>query len=283
MSKVAVVTGACSGIGLALTKHLLSKSWSVVLADLQPPNKEDEDDLPTDRTLYIKTNVASFEDQARMFAEAFQWRGSIDFAALNAGIDDRDDIFASVDPSTPPRKPDMSTFEVDLQGVYYGIKLFAHYAARNPVPGGKIVATASVAGLYPNPGLAQYVAAKHGVIGLVRSLAPVAALHNITVNSIAPWFVATNLDPNLSKFFPERLMVTMSTVLRAFDELMDEKLGRNGATVEICPDGLFYRDPIEPVSPCMKELAASEAIKAWVNTYIQKNAKRTREREAATQ
>lgn len=225
MANVALITGGASGIGLALTKHLLAKDRDVV-------------------------------------------------------IDDADNIFASIDPSKPPRKPDVSTIEIDLHGIYYGIKLFAHYAWRNPTPSGKIVVTSSVAGFYPNPASPQYAAAKHGVIGLVRSLAPVAAPHNITINAIAPAFVATNIDPNLRATFSEKYLTPMSTILRAFDELMDDELKHNGATVEGCVEGLFYREPIEPLSDTLKQARGTGTVRAWITSYIEKISKRTRLREA---
>jgi 15-hydroxyprostaglandin dehydrogenase (NAD) len=195
-TRVALITGASSGIGLALTKHLLSQGWSVVMADLQPPSQheeaanDDEINLPLSlpllstkmdrKVLYFHTDVASFESQASTFQQAFNWHQRLDLAVLNAGITDRDDIFNSSSSSTtPPPRPDMSTFSVCLHAVYYGIKLFAHHAARNPTPGGRVIATASAAGLYPNPGIPQYTAAKHGVVGLVRALAPQAAKHNM--------------------------------------------------------------------------------------------------------
>jgi NAD(P)-dependent dehydrogenase (short-subunit alcohol dehydrogenase family) len=138
-----------------------------------------------------------------------------------------------------------------------------------------------VAGFYPNPGLPQYVAAKHGVIGLVRSLAPVAGLHNITINALCPAFVATNLDTSLSKWFPEKLMTPMSLILRGFDELMDETLGYNGETVEGCTEGLFYRKAIEPVAPSMKELANCDGMRLWVEECIKRNRENTRKRLGA--
>lgn len=278
MSKVALITGGTSGIGLALTKHLLAKNWDVVIADIQTPPQDA--DLDAQHTLFIKTDVSSFENQAQTFQQAFQWRGHLDFAVLNAGIDDYDNIFASIDPSKPPRKPDMTTFEVDLYGVYYGIKLFAHYAAQNPTPGGRIVVTSSVAGFYANPALPQYVAAKHGVIGLVRSLALVAAPHNVAINAIAPAIVATNIDANLVETFSEANLTPMSVVLRAFDELMDEELKHNGATVEVCVEGLFYREPIELLSDNLKRLGTSEGTRSWVASNIERTSRRTRLREA---
>jgi 15-hydroxyprostaglandin dehydrogenase (NAD) len=269
MGKVALVTGGSSGIGLALTKHLLAKAWNVVIADVVPPKQED--DLPAHRTLFIKTDVSSFEQQAELFSKAFQWHGRLDFAALNAGITDRDDIFGSIDPSKAPTKPNMLTFDVDLLAVYYGIKLFAHYAVQNPVPGGKIVATSSVVGLYPSPGIPQYAAAKHGVIGLVRSLAPVAAPHNITINAICPMMVVTPLDASVGHRFPERLHTDMSVMMKGFDELTDESLGHTGQAVEACAEGLYYTKFIEPVAPSMQELVQLPSTREWMASLIEQN------------
>jgi 15-hydroxyprostaglandin dehydrogenase (NAD) len=279
-SKVALITGGSSGIGLALAKHLIAKGWDIVLADLQPP--EASADLPKDRTLYISTDVASFESQARMFEAAFQWRNRLDVAALNAGIDDRDDIFASIDPSDPPSKPDMSTFEVDLFGVYYGIKLYAHYAARNPTPGGKIIITSSAAGFYPNPAIPQYAAAKHAVIGLVRSLAPHTERHNITINTVAPSFVDTALEPKEVKGAISADNTTpMSVIIQGFDELMDEEKGHNGAAVEGHQDGLYYRQPIEVLSASAKRIRETGDMQKWVELYVQRNVERMRRSEKA--
>jgi 15-hydroxyprostaglandin dehydrogenase (NAD) len=277
MSKVALITGGSSGIGLALAKHLVAKDWAVVVADLQPP--EASADLPEDRCLYSKTDVARFEDQARLFETAFSWRNRLDVAILNAGIDDRDDIFASIDSTKLPTKPDMSTFEVDLFGVYYGIKLFAHYAPRNPSPGGKVVVTSSVAGFYPNPAIPQYTAAKHGVMGMVRALAIMSGPHNITINAVAPAFVRTNLEPNENKIIDAKYTTPMSVIMQAFDELLDEKFSHNGATVEACREGLFYREPIEMVSTSLKQLKETESMKSWVQLYVQRNSERARKFE----
>ena len=104
----AIVTGACSGIGLALTKYLLERKWNVMMADVNSP-KED-----LDNTRFIKCDVSSWDSQAAMFQQAYEWQGRLDFAALNAGIDDRDDIFNSIssDSTKPPRKPNMLTLDV---------------------------------------------------------------------------------------------------------------------------------------------------------------------------
>jgi 15-hydroxyprostaglandin dehydrogenase (NAD) len=274
MSKVALVTGGSSGIGHALVEHLLSKGWNVVIADITPLSADSKAKFPAERTLFVKTDVSSFDEQAELFSKAFKWHQRLDFAALNAGIDDRDDIFSSIDTSKPPSKPDTSVIDIDLTAVYYGIKLFAHYASQNPIPGGKIVATASAAGLYPSPGIPMYAGAKFGVVGLVRSLALTAAAHNITINAICPALVVTNLEPTFPDRFPERLLTDMSVVIRAFDELMDENLGHTGQTVETCAEGLYYRRGIEPEAPSMKEIMRLPAMEEWQRSLIQRNIQR---------
>lgn len=122
---VAIITGGSSGIGLALSKHLIAKGWHVFDLDLQPPL----DALPAESSTFIKTNAADWDQLAASFEKAYSKFKRLDFCSLNAGTDDRDDIFDSIskDPAKPPKKPNMLTFEVNLYAPYYGLKLAAHY------------------------------------------------------------------------------------------------------------------------------------------------------------
>ncbi|EMC99664.1 hypothetical protein BAUCODRAFT_45582, partial [Baudoinia panamericana UAMH 10762] len=213
----AVVTGAASGIGLALTKYLIERGWRVVMADVNEPKEK------LDGTTFVKTDVSSWEQQVTMFKRGYEWAGRLDFFAANAGIDDRDDIFASIssDSTKPPKQPNMKTFEVNLIGSYYGIKLAAHYmtldsrAAGKPKPGGKIVVTASAAGLYPSPFAPQYASTKHALVGLVRSLGSLSAPVNIRINALCPALVATGLaPPGLLDSFKKEQITPMSTMMQ---------------------------------------------------------------------
>jgi 15-hydroxyprostaglandin dehydrogenase (NAD) len=110
---VAIVTGGSSGIGLSLVEHLLQLKWKVVIADLKAPA-----DFGDGAILFIKTDISSWDQQAEMFKQAYAWGKRLDFVALNAGIDDRDDIFNTLshDIHKPPRRPNMITFDVNVSG-----------------------------------------------------------------------------------------------------------------------------------------------------------------------
>ncbi|KAF4227642.1 hypothetical protein CNMCM6805_002779 [Aspergillus fumigatiaffinis] len=267
---VALITGASSGIGLALARHLSLKGWRIVMADIQSP--PETKDIDPERKLYVKANVASWDDQVRLFETAFKWQNRLDLAALNAGIDDRDDIFHTIDVDSPPKKPNMTPFAINLTGVYYGIKLFAHYASKSAKPGGKIIVTASIGGLYPNPGLPQYAATKHGVVGLVRSLALGAHSAGFTVNAVCPSVVSTALPPGpLMQTLRPEWLTPMERVMEAFEELIDDGKRHNGQTVEVFPEGLYYRESPQPISHSGKSIGSPDVWKTWYEVYVEKN------------
>lgn len=278
----AIITGGASGIGLALTRHLQAKSWAVVIADLNPPPASAN--LPPDQTLFIETDTSSWDSQAALFRQAYEWQRRLDFFAGNAGIDDRDDIFNSIsgDATKPPRRPNMKTFDVNLIGVYYGLKLAAHYMsvpsreAGKASAGGKIVVTASAAGLYRSPFAPQYAATKHALVGLVRAVGETAKTRaGITVNAVCPALVKTGLaPPGLLEQFAEDRFTPMGTILRAFDELalFDgvrsegwTQRGRTGQTVEGNLGQLIWH-----TAPNEEE-ESNHGEAAWGNIYTERN------------
>ena len=151
---VAVVTGAASGIGLAMTKHLLSKSYRVVMADVNAHEGMRISSELGPNTMFHQADVSSYAQQAAVISGAFAWGGNrLDFFAANAGIDDRQSLYQDNESTKlgaggVPEQLNLKTLDVDLNAVIQGIWLFKYYARKNVgKKGGKIVVTSSAAGL----------------------------------------------------------------------------------------------------------------------------------------
>lgn len=148
---VALITGGASGIGLATTKHLLSKGWKVVMADINDDAGHKLSRELGSESSFFHADVTVYAEQIAMFKHAFIWGGKrLDFFAANAGVDDRQDMHMSgedLDENGDPKPLNLVTMDLDLTAVIQGCWIYKHYARKNPNRGGKIVITSSVAGL----------------------------------------------------------------------------------------------------------------------------------------
>lgn len=231
--------------------------------------------------MFIPTNVTSWDEQAALFKQAYDWSGGrIDFFAANAGTAERDHItmgfFAQGwNLEGEPPKPELLALEVNETAVFYGLRLFVHYARKTNVAlrasststtaaaapfNPKVVITASCAAIYPFPLAPAYNASKHAVLGLTRGVGkPLLASDNIAVNCIMPGYVDTGLTPKeVTNLWPPHYITPISTMVRAYDELTsdtgavgqdgksDGKDGevKAGQSVECVVDKLFYRQPV---------------------------------------
>ncbi|KAJ5385552.1 hypothetical protein N7517_003463 [Penicillium concentricum] len=247
--RVALITGAASGIGLALTKDLVAKGWYVVMADVDEKAGRALSKELGNQVLFQVTDVRSYSQQASLFKTAFEWgENQLDFFAANAGIADTHFLYSQneeFDENGVLLPLKLDSMEVNLTAVIQGVWLFKHYARRNKTPGGKIVITSSSAGLYPMPTNPVYTATKHALVGLSRALGPVFAKENIQVNAICPAFVPTALCPkDMLERFPKEHITPMSTVLRAYDTFINDGT-LHGQTVEISLDHLYFRNKPE--------------------------------------
>ncbi|EXJ76396.1 15-hydroxyprostaglandin dehydrogenase (NAD) [Cladophialophora psammophila CBS 110553] len=90
---VAIVTGAASGIGLAVSKHLLTRGFRVVMGDVNEAEGRRLQGELGPATLFVHVDVSRYDDQLRLFSTAVEWGGRLDFLAANAGIDDRQSLY----------------------------------------------------------------------------------------------------------------------------------------------------------------------------------------------
>ncbi|WP_031336005.1 3-hydroxybutyrate dehydrogenase [Rhodopseudomonas sp. B29] len=197
--KTAVVTGSTSGIGLAYARALAKAGANIVINGMGEADAIEKERKAIETDFSVKavyspadmTKPAEIADMVKLGETSF---GSVDILINNAGIQ-----FVSPIEDFPIEKWD-AIIAINLSSAFHGI--------RAAVPGmkkrgwGRIINTASAHSLVASPFKAAYVAAKHGIAGLTKTVALEVATHKITCNCISPGYVWT---PLVEKQIPDTM------------------------------------------------------------------------------
>jgi NAD(P)-dependent dehydrogenase (short-subunit alcohol dehydrogenase family) len=194
-NKVALVTGASSGIGRAIARIWAREGARVVVSDVNAAGGEETAELVRGdggEAIFISADVGKPADAHLLVERAMAKFGRLDVACNNAGI---------AGPGAPtadyPLDAWTQVININLSGVFYGMQ--AQIAAMLKNGGGSIINMASVLGAVGFAGSPAYVAAKHGVIGLTQVAALEYSAQGVRVNAVGPGFIRTPMISGLEQ------------------------------------------------------------------------------------
>ena len=185
-------------MGLAVATALAKRGgWDLHLLDMNVQSGEQAVKELGDVARFHKCNVTDYKDQAGVFDSVHKSTGRLDFVYANAGIVERFSFYEKHEQSPPP-EINQARIDVNLKGVVITSYLAQHYFRLSKESYGKgtqiLIMTSSCGGLYPSPFSPMYSAAKHGVVGLMRSIAKhYYVCDKIRVCCTNPGTIKTNL------------------------------------------------------------------------------------------
>ena len=187
-SKVAIITGAGSGIGKATALLFAEQGAKVVVSNISEENGEavaKDIKAKGGEATFFKADVAIPAENEALVAYAITLYGNLDIAVNNAGIIGPFGVTGEY-----PLDGWKKTIDINLSGVFYGLRYQIPAMMKR---GGSIINLASILGQVGTKFLPAYVAAKHGVVGLTKAAALEYADKNIRINSVGPSYINTPL------------------------------------------------------------------------------------------
>lgn len=198
--KVAVITGASRGIGKSIALALAAQGATIVAMDMDQATTDaavTEFQAQGVKALAVVGNVTVTADVERMIDSAVEAFGRVDILVNNAGIT-RDGLIVRM------KDDDWdAVLNVNLKGAFLCTRTAFKVMSKQRY--GRIINIASIVGQMGNAGQANYCASKAGLIGLTKSNAREMAKRNVTVNAVAPGFIATAMTDALSDKVREEL------------------------------------------------------------------------------
>lgn len=200
-NKVALITGAGSGIGKSTAFLFAENGAKVVVSDINEAHAKEVAEAISKKggeAIFVVADTSKPKDAERTVSEAVKAFGRLDIAVNNAGIGG---------PAAPIGEYDIDGWDkvisINLSGVFYGMRYQIPEMLK--AGGGAIINVASILGQVGFASSAAYVAAKHGVVGLTKNGALEYAAKGIRINSVGPGFIKTplldaNLTPEVMQF-----------------------------------------------------------------------------------
>ncbi|HCY6104363.1 3-oxoacyl-[acyl-carrier-protein] reductase [Staphylococcus aureus] len=202
MTKSALVTGASRGIGRSIALQLAEEGYNVAVNYAGSKEKAEavveEIKAKGVDSFAIQANVADADEVKAMIKEVVSQFGSLDVLVNNAGIT-RDNLLMRM-----KEQEWDDVIDTNLKGVFNCIQKATPQMLRQR--SGAIINLSSVVGAVGNPGQANYVATKAGVIGLTKSATRELASRGITVNAVAPGFIVSDMTDALSDELKEQML-----------------------------------------------------------------------------
>jgi 3-oxoacyl-[acyl-carrier protein] reductase len=223
--RVAIVTGGAQGIGRATVLALAEAGANIALTNIRCARLDQTIQELKDmgrQALKFCVDVSDVEAVQEMVDQTIATWGKIDILVNNAGIT-RDNLVMRM-------KTDdwAAVLKTNLDGTFYCTRAVLPSMVRNRF--GRIVNIASVVAQAGNVGQANYIASKAGIIGLTKGVAQEVARRNITVNAIAPGFIATPMTEGLSPEVKEKMLSMIP-------------MGRMGSDSDVARGVLFLASP----------------------------------------
>lgn len=215
MSKIVLVTGASRGIGRAIALKFAKPDYHVIVnyagnKEKALSVKEEIESLGATSEVY-QCNVSDMESVQEMFKHIKSEHTKIDVIVNNAGIT-RDTLLMRM------KESDFNdVIDTNLKGVFNVIKSASRLVLKNPTA--KIINVSSVVGVTGNPGQANYVASKAGVIGLTKTVAQEFGPKGITCNAVAPGFIVSDMTDELSDEIKDKILAQIP--MKSFGDVED--------------------------------------------------------------
>ncbi len=210
--KVAVVTGAASGIGKKIAESFLDEGAKVVFSDIAESNADVES--IGENTRYVKCDVSNPEEVSNLIKKTVEFFGKVDVLVNNAGVGTLGGIVEVTNEGWD------KVIAVNLSGVMYGMREGSNEMIAKNVQG-SIINITSILGSVGFKGAIAYCASKGGVVQLTRGGALDLADDKIRVNAIAPGFIRTKMTEDVLKDEGFNSMVKSSTPLGHVGEVED--------------------------------------------------------------